>query len=232
MNKKNFIWILPLFTFFASYITMYFFTLPYTIQAPLLVGKTLLEVSLLLSADQCTIKIVGIKDDKDLPEGTIISQFPQPLQSIKSGQTFTCVISKKPPQQHLPSFLGKTSEQVRDACSKLSIRYKLFYIPHITPKDTCIGQFPYPGKRLEQETIIIYLSSEDTKPVILPNFSGHIISDLQGFFDKHDILYHITLSSKIQTPHECQNCKIIGQKPLAGSLVEFKKPFTIQLYVQ
>ncbi|MEX0939942.1 MAG: PASTA domain-containing protein [Candidatus Babeliales bacterium] len=227
----EYLWILPFTSFIIGYALISVFFHTPIIKTPALIGKNIAAAVLLLSCENLNLRILGQKEDNDLPEGTIITQSPAAHQAIKSNQTIFCVVSKQSEKLITPNLIGMQKEEILSLLKQKRIPYKEYILQSNYPKDTCIAQIPNPGTPL-QKSIILYFSGDDSKPVLLPSFKELPIDEVIKFLDGYNLKPKIFHTLMVDSSHQCQNCTVINQKPLPGSLVDISKPLNIQLQVR
>lgn len=233
MHIKHFLWILPFFCFIVSYAVFHYLLAPLPLITPPLIGRTLQDAVQILSDHTLNVRIISQKEDNDVPPGTILSQIPSPCFKIRPHQSVFLVISKKAPPKKAPLLLQKERKVAEKIIAELGMPLKAYYVPSHHPYDVCIGQIPNPEEPLPDNRITAYFSSgSSTKPVILPNFKEHPLNQVTSFLTENGIKYHIFHAKPLAPGHDCKHCQAIDQKPLAGSLIDLKKPLTIQLYAQ
>lgn len=233
---RNLIWFLPFFAFALGYYALSFIFKSKTINTPALMGKSINKAITILSDQNLNIRIVGTKPDADLPEGTIISQTPTAGSKIKENQTMYVVIAKKPAAIIAPDLKNKTIISAQKIAQDLGITIKHHSIPSEAPKDHCIAQLPSAGNELENNTMTVYVSTTENKPVIMPSFKNLPVEQVLSFLQLHGIT-PATLHTRqelLSSNHQCTQCIVIDQRPMAGSIVHIntEKLITIQLQVQ
>lgn len=235
MDIKNYVWALPFFSFIAGSLVIQHISNIAQLEAPAIVGTQIQTAVVKLSEKNLNLRILAQKEDLDLPEGTILSQTPSSGQKIKPHQAIHIVISKKPKKIAAPYLIGKPNNMVKKELEDLSIRGKSYLIPSNKPTQSCIAQFPSPGTQLEENKIIIYLSDENHKPVLMPDFRGKKLSEVTTFLDTYNIDTKITQakkSKKISFLPDSQEDLITDQRPLAGSIINLSdKKILVQLQV-
>lgn len=233
---RNLLCFLPFFAFAIGYYAVSFIFKSKTITAPALVGKPIDKAVTLLSDHNLNVRIVGTKSDTDLPEGTIVSQTPTAGLKIKENQTMYVVVAKKPAALLSPDLKGKTLSAAHHIAQDLCITLKSHAIPCDSSPDNCIAQFPAAGQELENNNLIVYISTSSSKPVIMPQCKDMLVTEVVSFLQLHGITPTIlhTHSELLSAHHQCTSCKVIDQRPLAGSLVTTspEKPLTVQLQVE
>lgn len=214
MVVKSILWTIPFFSFLAGY---YLINLLYTIpelQTPCVVGKQLPEAVKILSNHNLNARLLAEKEDADLPDYTIVSQTPREEAKIKAHQSVFLVLTRQPEKPQAPHLLGKTSDQIEAALHKKHIRHKCYSITSNHPKGHCFAQYPRPEERLDDNSLICYMSNGSEKPIIVPDLRGKPLTEVQEFLATHDITPEITGSSRKDI------CSVIvEQRPLPGSIV-------------
>lgn len=233
MNIKNYLWAFPFLSFLAGYFLLQKISNVSKLNAPALVGKQLQEAVAVLSDNNLNLRLITQKDDADLPAGTILSQTPSAGQNIKPYQALHVVVSKKPQKKAAPALIYKSAQQIEKILKKDGIRNKSYYQPSNCPRNSCIAQQPATGKPLETNKIVTYISSGNSKPVLLPDFRGKTATEAVDFLKSHHCCNaQISHGSRGGKNHVCdQFCIITHQRPLAGSIINLddKKPFSVHL---
>ncbi len=221
MKLTSYLWFAPFFCFCAGYYAMSMLCTVKTVETPCLVGKSLHEALNLLSSVNLNGKIVREKIDPDLPEGTIISQIPTTGTRIKINQSVYVGIVKKPSAKKVPNLLGKGKADIEELLASLSLKAHYYLIPGLGKGGACSAQHPMAQKPLDGQEIVVYLCDTAPKPVIMPTLTGHTISEVKEFFAPYQIDLEVLHLNNTPHDHTCENCSIIDQRPLAGSLISF-----------
>lgn len=233
---RNLLWFLPFFAFAIGYLGISFVFKSKTVNTPALIGKSIDKAIIILSEYNLNIRIVGTKSDADLPEGTIISQTPAAGSKIKENQTMYVMMAKKPAAIIAPDLKNKTISDAQKICQDSGINLNHYPIAYSAPKDHCIAQLPSAGTELENNTLTIYTSASENKPVIMPSFKNVSIDQVLSFLQLHGIIPTIVHSRPelLGANHQCTQCIVIDQRPLAGSLVILhqEKSLAVQLQVE
>lgn len=237
MKLSNYFWLLPFFCFIAGYLVLQRMYSVDQMATPSLLGKQLPDAVAELSADNLNIRLIDQKEDPDLPQGTILSQTPAAGQKIKPHQAIHVVISKQQQKKICPSLIAKTASDIQAELTELKIRNKSYFVPSTQPINTCIAQFPSAGQVLDEPRVITYLSAGNEKPVLMPDLKGKSVAQATAFFQQHPETTKLEIIHTSQQPsdHTCgEQCIIIDQRPLAGSLEQpsSKKPLLVQLQVK
>lgn len=228
---KEFFWITPFLCFLGGYQILNFFFRTHTIQTPCLIGKTVQQSLEILTHSQLNTRLIKEKEDPDLPEGMVLDQTPKPGQHIKPHQTIFLVASKHPAQKSTPQITGLFENEIKQLLKKERIRFKLFglEVPH--PEGLCIAQIPEPGAPLPPEGVISYYSQSNQTLTLFPQLEGLSLQEVLTFLENNGIKPQVFHSTSISNKHNCTYCTVKEQKPLPGSFVNLKEPFSVQLKV-
>ncbi|MDP3889183.1 MAG: PASTA domain-containing protein [bacterium] len=232
---KRYFWVLPFTCFLFGYLIFNSMVHIDKIETPALVGKTLGQAVSILSDLNVNTRILAFKQDTDLPSETIISQSPAAKQKIKPYQSVFLVVSKQPQAPMAPACHNKPLEIVSQELEQLGIKPKLYFIPSSYPKDKCIAQQPSTHEPLVNKTITLYVSAPKNSPIIWPNFYKKRVSDVVEFLQSYTIKPEVIHYPELKiTRHTCEQCLVINQRPLAGSLITLdeKNPLQVQLQVE
>lgn len=234
INLNHLLWLTPFVSFLVGYVIMASFFKPQQIVTPTLVGKTITEAIRIASMHDLSLRISAEKDDSDLPDGTIISQTPTAQTAIKARQSIYIVLSKKPALEQTPNFLQKSAQEIVELAQKKGIQLKTYELPSsTTPAGHCIAQIPAPSTSLEQKNVVVYLCNDTLKPVIMPNFKGQALPEVQEFLQLHAITPAIVYANPFGQAPGLQQSVVVDQRPLPGTLVTLstEKPLLVQLQV-
>ncbi len=202
-----------------------------SVETPSLIGKNINYAAKMLSQYNLNLRIIAEKEDADLPEGTIISQTPAKQQKVKPQQSVFCVVSYRTQTVHAPCLVNNQVKQVDELLKKEKIRNKSYCLTSKYPEGTCIAQIPSAQEPLQYQSMITYLSAGNKKTALFPSFKGESVDEVVEFLDKHSIKPSVLHTKQVDTHHNCTNCIVIDQKPLAGSLVDLSKPLPVHLQV-
>ncbi len=230
---RSFLWLAPFASFFLGYTVICLLVRQPSLPTPAIMGKTIGQAVTLLSEQNLNIRIVGQKEDAQLPDGTVLSQTPAPGIHIKEQQSLYVTISKKVSPHVLLDLVGGQESDARDVLDKLSLQTRIYQISSDLPAGTIIAQHPQAGSPVPDNTVILYSAESIQKPLIMPNFKGRLIDEVVSFLDLHGITPSILHAPVFPQDHRCTQCKVIDQRPLAGSFVKHQseKPLQVQLQV-
>lgn len=221
------LWITPFVMFIAGYYCAYRLVTPEVYEVPTVVGKSAYEALQLLSSARLHVSIVAQREDSVLPEGTVISQNPAPLQKIKPQQTVFLIVSQKPPVLPIPLFIGRKETEVDALARSHEVTIKKISIPHTAPRGVCVAQTPQQGTPAQGTPCLVYVSAGKDSRVIMPDCRGLSLTQVVNFFADRAIsteLFHASSCNE----DRC-TCTIIDQRPLPGTCVDFSRGLCVQL---
>lgn len=232
MNIARFLWLTPFISFVLGYLLLSLVSPAPVLPAPALIGQSLDKAAVILSQKNLNLRIIGYKDEPDLLEGTIISQTPSAGSAIKEHQALYLVIARKPLPLQMPDLQNKTAQEALKIIESRSISAKVAPLPSDNQNQQCIAQHPASGMAITEQGIIIY-TNQNQKPVIMPNLKRKSVDETLSFLQLHGCLAEILHSIPSQQDHQCNNCIILDQRPIAGSLLIItpEKPLKVQLQV-
>lgn len=229
---KKFLWTLPFICFIGGYFSLTKIYPVKEITTPTIIGKTLQEACSILSQHTLNSRLIALKEDSLLPDGTLISQTPQAGQKIKPNQTVFIVVSIQPQKNSAPQYIHKTLNEIESEIITKNIRAKSYTMPSIAMQNTCIAQWPETGLPLENNKMIIYIASPMNKPILIPYLKNKPTLEVVDFLKSNNIQVDlIHTNDNLEENHTCSQCTIIDQRPLAGSIIalDSQKPLRMQL---
>lgn len=186
---------------------------------PDLVGKTLEQALALLSESNLNMRLLQYKEDPTLAPGTIVSQIPQAGQQIKPQQSLFLTVSCHTPALKAPHLLDQRLNSPEFNSLVQGIKLTVFHVPSNYPHDYCIAQIPAAGDLLATPTMVIYVANSSAQKSIWPHFVGKRVHDVRDFLQAHDISVEIIHTYQQPDGHGCENCIVLDQRPLPGSLI-------------
>lgn len=228
---KDLYWVTPFVCFILGYQCFSLFFYRSVIQTPPIIGKTLPEAATILSKSNLNMRMITEQEDSDIPAGTIISQTPRAHSAIKPQQTIFFVLSKRPAQPCIPDVRETTASHYSKVLRNLKIRHRTFLVQSDKPEGTCLAQIPTAGQEISTSGALLYIASQDSDVLLFPSCKGKSITEVKQFFDKYSIPVTVYHTHSVPDYHTCDRCVVFEQKPLAGSFVSLKEPFSVQLKV-
>ncbi len=232
MKLSRILWLTPFLAFISGYIFISFISSAPVLKAPALVGQSLDKAALLLSQKNLNMRIIGHKDEPDLPEGTIVNQTPTAGSSIKEHQALYLVIARKPAPLQIPDLKNKTAPEAAKIVEGQSLHAKTISLPTDIQKQECLAQYPCPGMAATDQQVIIY-TAQNQKPVIMPNFKRKSVDEVLSFLQLNGCTAEILHATPLQPGHQCTQCIVLDQRPMPGSLlvITSDKPLKVQLQI-
>lgn len=233
-NIKNLIWILPFCCFILGYQLLNQLYKTEKVLTPNLIGLTVAEALKITSQLKLNLRIISEQTEQDLPEDTILTQKPT-TQFVKTNQVIFVVIAKKPAPQNTPNLYGLKLPEVQAKLNSQDLQFKSYLLPSIAPQQTCFAQSPTAGHILNTNKLITYFStgqSVDHKQlVIMPNFSGRNLTEIQNFCTSHNLALKMRRLEHNDLPQNYNQDDIVDQKPNAGTIVDLNKLTEVELYL-
>lgn len=232
MKILQWLWLLPFLCFLIGYYSVSWVFSSETIEVPQLSGKRLQDAVSLLVPYKLNLRILDEIEEPAVPEGTVISQRPAAGRKIKVSQSVGVVIAKKPNTVLAPNFVGALVEDVQAQAERKGLRVKTYFCNSSKyPINWCIAQAPKFNEELTDKTMVAFISSGDTQFRIMPDLYGKTLNEVYPFFNLYATLVSI-FPQEYSRHTDCNRCRIVSQKPIAGSLVNLDTPLKIQLYVE
>lgn len=230
-QTRSLLWLMPFGSFIFGYVLISLLHTKSAIQTPALMGKTLDQAVLILSQANLNLRVVGQKEEAQLPEGTILSQTPTAGSTIKEQQALYVTIAKKPVPLAMPQVVGKTEAQALAEIETLSLHAKIYRIPHEQTAGTVIAQAPDAGLSASAQPILLYVAADGQKPILMPNFKQRLVDEVIAFLDLNGITPTI-LHTPVTPDHRCTHCHVLDQRPLAGTFFKRSKDKPLQVQLQ
>ena len=219
-------WLLPFIAFVGGYwIARSFHGVP-EIEVPSLVGIHLHDAVKTLSEKNVNARLLGETEDKELPEGTVLSQIPKSGRTIKPGQQVFLTTSRKPAKPEAPNLVGKRKDAIDKTLKKLGITHRSHLIPSRQNAGVCIAQQPKNGQIVDQNLVVTYISEGNKKQLLLPDLTGLPENEVTEFLHKNCIPHEVTRDSE---NNNRKSYVIYDQRPLPGSFVNPVDPPLVQL---
>ena len=147
---------------------------------------------------------------------------------MKPHQSIFLVLTRCPPKLRAPSFYGLSLTQAQAQARAKDIELQSFFLESNHPIGSCFAQSSSIGQELHQKSIALYCSSGLTTQRIFPDLTGRTIDEARSFLESHGIT--VSVSNPGATAVSTSGDALIKeQRPLAGSIVDLKKPLSVQL---
>ena len=223
--RIQFLWILPFLSFLLGYQLVRFLSHTEMVEVPPVVGLRMHDAIKNLSLHQLNVRILAEKEEQDLPEGLILSQSPAPGKKVKPHQSIFLVITHQPVKPRAFSFYGLTREEALAQAKRVGIHLTFSELESPHPHGTIIAQSSVPGMELSDKTMAVTVSSGSSTIRLFPDLKGKDLEEVRAFL----LPYGIPL---FLSPPDVTSGIIIDQRPLAGSLINLKKPPVVHLAIK
>jgi len=228
---KKFLWVLPFVFFIGGYALVSRLVSVEDIAAPSLIGLPLPEAFKLMAGLQLQGQIIAEREDADLPEGVIVDQAPQAGKKIKRSQPMYMTVTKRRPLPLAPSFLTLDKSAIEVASSDAGLRVKYHDIESQYPRGRCCAQFPAAGNEVIEKVVDVYLSAGMTTLRLFPLLVNQPVPAVIDFLKMHGMQVQLFTENELVDSSDVADCLVTAQKPLAGTLIDLKKPLLVQLQV-
>jgi beta-lactam-binding protein with PASTA domain len=231
MSKSSFFWIMPFICFLFGYYALFRLVTVDYIETPSLIGLSLSDALKTMSVDRLQGQIVAEKEDVDLAPGVVVDQRPHAGQKVKRSQPICLTVTKRPDPLVAPLCVSLDKHGIEELVAADRIRVKYHELESSFPSGRCYAQYPAPGQEIIDRMLHVYVSRGMSSIRLFPDCKNRPVSELLPFFKSHGItpqLFHIT---PISVDHDCSYCIVQNQKPLAGTLIDLKRPLAVQLMV-
>jgi beta-lactam-binding protein with PASTA domain len=228
-------WLVPFICFASGYFFLSYLYNVEKIETPNIIGKDLYTTFNILSSCNLNARLQATKEVHELAHGTVLNQIPAPGTLIKPNQNVYIVTSVKPQLQTAPKLINRSLSEIGSLLSAAGINNKVYYQQSNYPKNTCICHSPSYGEQIKDHKIITYISNGTTKPVILPNFKGKMVTTVLDAIKEQPIKVSLVHTTPQEHGHVCSStCTVVDQRPLAGSMVtlDAAQQLALQLHVQ
>lgn len=229
MTYKSFFWLIPFASFGVGYVLANYFFASASFPTPAIVGLSINQAAKMLSDQQLNLRIIGEKADQTVKPETILRQQPNAGLHIKAHQTVFVVVAQKPASPQTPLLLNLNPQQAQEVLNKNAIAAKWYPLPSNAPVDTVIAQDPAPYTDLNK-SVVLYQATGEEHLYIMPQLVNHRLSEATTFLNKHHIPFNAVYPDGVT--YSNTRCIIREHRPLAGSIIDSRKPPTVQLLVE
>ncbi|MCK4264993.1 PASTA domain-containing protein [Candidatus Babeliales bacterium] len=228
--KYSFFWVSPFLLFFLGYFFTHLFLSSNQITIPSVIGKPLIQGISTLSDLGVNVRFLKEKEDACLEEGIILDQLPKAGAKLRANYPVKIIVSKKPEPKKAPAFVGKTINNIKNEAQKHELGLKVYSVHSFDPIRTCVAQSPNPGSHVLRD-IVVYISDGISFLSIFPDLIGEFASEAQDFLLGNGIRTELFHKDPVGDNHFCIKCRILEQKPMAGSIIDINKKPRVQLLV-
>lgn len=198
------------------------------VKVPDVVGKTTAVAKQLLESENLRVNIAETFD-ADVPQGHVVSQYPEAGAVVKEQRQVTIYISKGGEAVDVPDIRGLSRRDAELKLKNAGLKIgKIDEVESDEPADTVLNQTPRPATQVTKgyAVDIVISRGAKTKNVVLPDFKGSSMSTIEAQLK--------SLELKIGKVTEVADSKaapgtILSQSPEAGKevLIDTSVDFTV-----
>jgi serine/threonine-protein kinase len=172
------------------------------VEVPDLVSMTENEAREALGASGLILEVTERVFNKDIPEGSIISQNPKPNEKNKITNPVKVIVSKGPRKVVVPNLVGESYDKVKLILEREGLQEGKFEQEYSDyPNGYVIRQSITAGVSVDEGTTIDYVISIGPEKFVMPNYIGAGIEDVKTDLTVKDlILGNITPGSNSEYP--------------------------------
>ena len=174
------------------------------VEVPDLVNMTENEAREKLGASSLILEVTERVHNKEIPEGSIISQNPKPNEKNKITNPVKVVVSKGPRKVVIPNLVGESYDKVKLILEREGLiegKFEQEYSEY--PNGFVIRQSITAGISVDEGTSIDYVISIGPEKFVMPTYVGAGIEDVKtDLIVKDLILGNITYESSNQYPSD------------------------------
>lgn len=204
---------LPFVAFVAGYTLIYQFSRQHPARVPSIIGLSIAQAMAVLSNAQLAGQLIDVKQDAQLPPGTVVHQSPIAGRTIGRTSPISFVATVQPPAQQAPACQGMSPEQLLALSIKNEFALTTILVPHARASGECMGQYPSRGQSLNTGLLVWY-TQQKQNIIIMPDVRNHTYKEVAEFLQSCGMTAHITNTFTPRDEHI-----VIEQHPLAGTLI-------------
>ncbi len=215
---KIFLWtgVFGVIFLISSFLTMFMLIKGETYRVPDLRGKTEEEAIKILTKKELYLKKRREVFSRDYPEGTIVSQYPEPGEKIKKHHFIIVDISSGGERVKVPDLIQKNVKAAKIELEQYFLKIKRISSIHYKfQAEDIIAQNPPPGSEAFKKSGIDILVSSGPRIVsyIMPDLIGKNVNDVMNYFEK----YGLKIEGIREVEYEgIPSGTIVRQTPLSG----------------
>lgn len=172
------------------------------VPVPDLISMSESEAREMLAASSLILEVTERVHNKDIPEGSIISQVPKPNEKNKITNPVRVVVSKGPRKVVIPNLVGESYDKVKMILEMEGLvegKFEQEYSEY--PNGFVIRQSIAAGISVDEGTTVDYVISIGPEKFVMPTYIGAGIEDVKtDLIIKDLILGNITYESSNEHP--------------------------------
>lgn len=196
------------------------------VEVPYIIGLSEENANRALKERNLSMEIISKQYDKEVLEGLIIAQEPNPPMKVKTSTKIKVIISKGPKMIPIPNFVNKRKEDADLELQKLNLQVEYLYENNDYPNGIIFRQSISPKTEVsEDESITLWVSNgPEITPIEVRDYTGLLPSVAEELIiaDKLTVGETGTVINR-----EKPNGVIVNQSPKPGDFVEEGTPIDL-----
>ncbi len=187
------------------------------VDVPDVIGLSLQEAVEALEEVELEHSVLEEVPHDEIPEGHIISQFPEAERTVKKGREVELVLSTGPVRLEVPSLVGLKELEAKIILQDMELVAEITeeYSTSV-PAGEVISQNPREGTNLKKGDIVTLVISKGTEPFRMPNLVGRSLADARDWIE----LYRLSMGDVDERySSSVPEGQVIEQSPEAGEMV-------------
>ena len=187
------------------------------LEVPNVVGRQVLIAKQMLEDNNLRVTIAETYDP-EVPEGQVVSQYPEAGSMVKEQRTVTIYISKGGEEMVMPDLRGMAQDTALSKMKKMGITVTVIEKSSDEEAGTVLDQDVKAGTKINKgKSVDITVSKGDQKKAInLPDYTGMSIDQARSNIEANKLVVgKVTQKSSSEAPGT-----VIGQSPAAGGSVK------------
>jgi beta-lactam-binding protein with PASTA domain len=228
----SFLTVVPFCLFVVGYMGGYLFVQRQEFVVPDLIGKNIQEAAGILAPVQMGITLFEEKEDNRVAEGVVLHQIPSPGTLARAYRNVLVTLSKRSQAIRAPRCVGKSVEEVENACKQCYLTPKIYFIQSKNPQNSCIAQYPEPESPVSGSEIVVYCSAGQDQLYVFPDFTTILRSDAEQFLKKLPVEIDFFGDEAMHGSDRESVARVIEQNPLAGTIFDSSQFLYVQFRIQ
>lgn len=156
--------------------------------------------------------------DADVPEGQVVSQYPEAGAKVKEQRTITIYISKGGEEMTMPDLKGMSKENAKAKLEKMGLKVSIYEENSKEEPGTVISQDIKAGTKISKgKSVDLTVSKgEKKKSFSLPDYTGISIDKARANIESNKLV----IADVVQKESSQPAGTVIGQSPAPGSNIQ------------
>lgn len=198
------------------------------IEVPDLASLTLAEARDVAAPLGVDIAAGEPRHSREITKGRIVAQDPAPDGRLRKGGVITVHLSLGPQVVAMPSVLGLSEDEAREALGTHGFAVRVDRGWHdLAPKDTVAGQQPEPQTRIDEGAEVVIYVSDGIEQVQVPDLSGLTRESAQAALTEAKLTAVFVV---IYSDDEPKRGSVVAQSIEAGRTVDKGSEVEVQVW--